>query len=144
MEINASGMELAVLLEEDEEVISSIAKACLSRGIFCGTIVSCVGALKSARLVLKKGLEKTINQHLEIVGNGNISLYEGRPFIHLHISAGGGESGTWVGHLIEGVVDVFCEFVILKSKIPMSRGFDKTLLDKGVTVPYKLKLGEGL
>jgi predicted DNA-binding protein with PD1-like motif len=135
------GREVAVLLEEDEEVISSLVEACSSEGITSGTILSCVGALKSARLILRKGLEKTITQHLEVVGNGNISQYSGKPFVHLHLAAGS-EAGSWVGHLIEGVVDVFCEVIIMESDISMVREYDEALVERGVTVPYKLKLGE--
>ncbi|MBC7112794.1 MAG: DNA-binding protein [Candidatus Methanomethyliales bacterium] len=140
MKVKKSGRELAILLEEDEEVISSLVKACSSEGITSGTILSCVGALKRSRLILRKGLEKTITQHLEVVGNGNISQHNGKPFVHLHLAAGS-ETGSWVGHLIEGVVDVFCEVIIMENDISMVREYDEILLERGVTVPYKLKFG---
>ncbi|MEM4157608.1 MAG: DNA-binding protein [Candidatus Methanomethylicaceae archaeon] len=141
MEVKKSGKELVVLLEEGDEVISSLEEACSLEGVKYGTILSCVGALKSSRLIIRKGLEKTIFQHLEVVGNGNVSLYNGKPFVHLHLAAGG-ESGSWVGHLLEGIVDVFCEVIIVENEVCMVREYDKALLEKGVTVPYKLRLGE--
>lgn len=141
MEVKSSGKEVVIRLDEGEEVISSIVEAVLSEKIISGTIVSCVGALKSSRLILRKGLARTITHHLEVVGNGNISQYKGRPLVHLHLAVGG-EVGTWVGHLLEGVVDVFCEVVILKNEVQMVREHDKSLEVKGVTVPYILKFGE--
>ncbi|MGQ9759728.1 MAG: PPC domain-containing DNA-binding protein [Candidatus Methanomethylicaceae archaeon] len=141
MKIRVGEKELVIRLDENEEVISSIIKACLSERVLSGTIVSCIGALKKCRLILRKGLEKTISDHLEIVGNGNVSQYMGAPFVHLHLAAGG-ESGSWVGHLIEGVVDVYCEIFILKSWISMVRVYDKSLEGRGVTVPYTLEFGE--
>lgn len=128
---------LMMRLDENEEVISSIKEAAASEGIGSGIIISFIGALKSCRLILRKGMERSLETHLEAVGNGNVSLYQGKPFIHLHVSAGSDE-GVWVGHLTGGVVDIFCEVAILPLDLKMVRSYSQSLADSGVTVPYRL------
>lgn len=128
---------LVIRLDEDEEVISSIAKAVASEGISSGVISSFVGALKECRLILRKGLEKSISTHMEVIGNGNISRYKGAPLVHLHVAAGS-DKGIWIGHLTEGIVDVFCEIAITPTDLKMIRRYDQSLADSGVTVPYIL------
>jgi hypothetical protein len=131
---------LVVVLDENDEVISSIGEMVASEGVESGIILSFVGALKSCHLILRKGVERSIETHLEAVGNGNISLYQGRPFVHLHISAGN-DQGAWVGHLTEGIVDVFCEVAVLPLGLNMVRSYSQSLADSGVTVPYRLDFG---
>lgn len=79
------------------------------------------------------------NEHLEIIGNGNITKAEGKVKIHLHI-AGGNENGVKAGHLIGSVVTVFCEVVIrILRGFAMERKMDKKLLSQGVLNPYVLQ-----
>ena len=126
-----------IRLDQGEEVISTLQKVLTSEGVQSGVICSFVGALRDCRLILRKGLEKTVQNHVEAVGSGNISQYEGQTFIHLHLSVGN-DLGTWVGHLNEGIVDIFCEAAVIPVEPKMVRNYDKTLADGGVTVPYVL------
>lgn len=137
MIIHRYGEVLAIRLDEGEEAISAICGALASQGIVSGIIPTFIGALKGCRLIQRKGYEVRIESHVEVVGNGNVSLYEGKPFIHLHVSAGNDE-GTWVGHLVEGYVDIFCEAMIIRIGGRLSRKYGKDLAKSGVTVPYVL------
>ena len=128
---------MIIRIDKEEEVISSISKALSSKGIDSGIIISFVGALKFCQLILKKGLEKSITNHMEVVGNGNISRYKKAPFVHLHVAAGSGKS-FWVGHLTRGIVDVFCEVAIIPIDLKMIRKYEQSLADNGITIPYIL------
>jgi hypothetical protein len=128
---------IIIRLDEGEEVISTLKEAVTSEGVQSGVICSFVGALRDSRLILRKGLERSVQNHVEAVGNGNVSQYQGQPFIHLHLSIGN-DQGTWVGHLNEGYVDIFCEAAVIQVEPKLTRNYDKALAEDGVTVPYVL------
>jgi len=137
MKIKRLGNLLVVRLDENEEVISSLGKTVEGEGLASGVILSMIGARKNCRLILKKGLEQSFNTHMEILGNGNLSSYEEKPFLHIHVSAGSGDS-VWVGHLLEGVVDIFCEIIIMPIEGELVRKYNSSLAESGVTVPFEL------
>ncbi len=130
---------LIVRLDQGDEVIPSLTDAVKAEGIRSAAVISFVGALKGCRLILRKGLEKDIDTHVEAVGNGNISYFRGSPMVHLHVSVGS-DAGTWVGHLLRGVTDVFCEAVIAALPAALVRSYSEELAASGVTVPYVLDL----
>jgi predicted DNA-binding protein with PD1-like motif len=131
---------LAVRLDEGEEAISSLVIALQRHNITAGVIPTFIGALRGCRLILRKGHEERLESHVEVVGNGNVSLYEGMPFVHLHVSAGN-DKGVWVGHLVEGTVDIFCEAMVIPISGTLKRKYGKALAESGVTVPYVLEFG---
>ncbi len=131
---------MVIRLDAGEDVISALNSAMLKHRVRAGAIPTFIGALKNCRLILRKGYEERIETHVEAVGNGNVSLYEGKPFVHLHVSAGN-DKGFWVGHLVEGTVDIFCEVMVLPIAGKLVRKYDIALAKSGVTVPYALDLG---
>jgi predicted DNA-binding protein with PD1-like motif len=137
MKAKSTANMLIIRLDENDEVISSIKDIMKSEGLVSGIVVSFVGALKSCRLILQKGLEKTVKTHVEAVGNGNLSYFNGEPFVHIHVSTGNNQ-GVLVGHLLEGVVDVFCEIAIIPLEMKLTRKYEASLAESGVTVPYIL------
>lgn len=130
---------LAVRLDEGDEVVSSLGRALGQHRMTAGIIPTFIGALRGCRLILQKGHEVRVESHVEVVGNGNVSLYKGKPFVHLHVSAGN-ERGVWVGHLTEGTVDIFCETMVLPVNGKLIRKYGRALANSGVTVPYILDL----
>lgn len=128
-----------VRLDEGEEAVSTLGKALARHRVTAGVVPSFIGALRDCRLILRKGCEKRVAPHAEVVGNGNVSLYEGKPFVHIHVSAGN-DRGVWVGHLVEGTVDIFCEAMILPFGGGLVRKYGQALAESGVTVPYILEL----
>mgnify|MGYP001417912880 CR=1 FL=1 len=131
---------LAVRLDEGEEAVSTLVSALQRHNITAGVIPTFIGALRDCRLILRKGHEEKVESHVEVVGNGNVSLYEGKPFVHLHVSAGN-DKGVWVGHLVEGTVDIFCEAMVIPISGTLTRKYGKALAESGVTVPYVLDFG---
>lgn len=134
-----AGSYLVVRLDPDEEVVSSLSQVVNDEKIRSAVIVSFVGALKGGRLILRKGLERDVTNHVEAVGNGNISYYNGEPFVHIHASVGN-DDGAWVGHLLRGITDIFCEIVLAPTPAPLVRKYSKKLEESGVTVPYELDM----
>lgn len=131
---------MVIRLDQGEEAISSLKTIARNEKFGSAVILSFVGALNYSKVIVRKGVEKEICLHTEVVGNGNISFYNGEPFIHLHVSLGN-DDGSWVGHLLKGIVDIFCEVVLQIMPFEIRRGYDVDLAEKGVTVPFRLELG---
>lgn len=140
MKVMRSGEFVVVRLDEGDEVISSLERAAREEGIGAAVILSFVGALESSKLILQKGVDKELPFHTEAVGNGNIALLENSRFVHLHVALGC-ERGTWVGHLLRGVVGIFCEVIMAPIKPPLKRKYDRELAEKGITIPFCLEVG---
>jgi len=128
-----------IRLDENERIIENLEKVCSKEKVMSGIILSAVGALKEGTLIYRRGCQGDFCEHLEIIGNGNISKVNRKVKIHLHI-AGGNEKGLKAGHLIEGVVTVFCEVAIqILRGFSMERKVDKKLVSQKVLNPYVLK-----
>ena len=138
MEYKRAGDFIVVRLDENERIIENLEKVCSKEKVMSGVILSAVGALKEGTLVYRRGCQGDFHEHLEIIGNGNISKADGKVKIHLHIT-GGNEKGVKAGHLIEGVVTVFCEVAIQVLRgFSMERTIDKELVSQKVLNPYVL------
>jgi hypothetical protein len=134
-----AGDFIVIRLDENERLIENLEKVCSKEKVTSGVILSAVGALKEGTLIYRRGRQGDFHEHLEIIGNGNISKIEGKVKIHLHI-AGGNEKGVKAGHLIEGVVTVFCEVAIqILYGFSMERKVDESLVSQKVLNPYVLK-----
>ncbi len=139
MKYRVSGDNIVVRLEEDEKIVESLEKVCNEEKVTAGVIISAVGAVKRGTLVYRKGCQGDFEEHFEIIGNGNISTVDGKAKIHLHIT-GGNEKEVKAGHLVEGVVTVFCEIVIQRLKgFEMKRRKDEDLVKQKILSPYVLE-----
>ena len=139
MEYKRAGDLIVIRLDEDERVVKNLEKVCSKEKVMSGVILSAVGAMKKGTLIYRRGCEGDFKEHLEIIGSGNVSKVGGKVKIHLHIT-GGNEKGVKAGHLIEGVVTVFCEIVIQVLRgFKMARRVDKELVSQKVLNPYVLK-----
>lgn len=138
MEYKRAGDFIVIRLDEGERVIKNLKKICFREDVSSGVILSAIGALKEGALIYRRGCKMDFNEHLEIIGSGNISEIDGEVKIHMHIN-GGNEKGTKAGHLIEGVITVFCEVVIqILHGFEMKRTFDEDLISQEVLNPYVL------
>ncbi|MBI3298998.1 MAG: DNA-binding protein [Elusimicrobia bacterium] len=70
--------------------------------------ISIIGAVDEAKLgyydqARHRYHDRVFKEDLEIVScQGNVSLKEGKPFLHLHAALGDTELRTWSGHLFPG------------------------------------------
>jgi len=105
----SASKELIVRISHDADLIQSITGLAESKGIKAGSFTA-IGALKSARLGYydQKNHEyrdMKINSPHEVASCvGNISLKDGKPFVHAHAVLADATGNTKAGHLFEGIV----------------------------------------
>jgi predicted DNA-binding protein with PD1-like motif len=129
---------LIIRLDEGEKVVESLTTICLREGVRSGVVLSFVGAVKELELILRKGHQETFGEHFEITGNGNISMLDGRPRVHIHV-VGGNETKVKAGHLVEGTATVFCEIIVkVLEGFKMERRLVEELSMEKVQFPYRL------
>ncbi len=130
MEYRRAGAELAIRLDEGDEIGRSLAELCRKEGIasasFCG-----IGACRKAEIAHydtdgKEYHNKKLEGMLEIVSLcGNITLSEGKPLVHAHISLGLQDFTQAGGHLVSAEVNPTCEISLSVRDIRISRVFDE-------------------
>ncbi len=95
--------------------------------------VRAIGALTQARLgyynqVAREYKEITVPSPCEIVSLvGNISLKDGRPFVHAHLAVAGATGRVLGGHLLEGCLVFAGEYVIRELEVSplLERAYDE-------------------
>ncbi|MDD4052947.1 MAG: DNA-binding protein [candidate division Zixibacteria bacterium] len=106
-----------VRLDRGEEVIETLTSFAARRKIGCGFLQG-IGAVENAEigyfdLAKKKYRRRTIASVAEAVGlNGNISLLDGKPFIHAHIILAGPDQKVAGGHLFSANVAITLEIYV--------------------------------
>lgn len=98
-------------LPEEGELGQALAEFCREHGVQAGWI-SAIGTVRRAVLgyfdqQARTYLRLEVEKPMEIVScQGNVSLKDGQPFVHLHIVLSGSDGQTLAGHLFEGTVFV--------------------------------------
>jgi predicted DNA-binding protein with PD1-like motif len=101
--------ELIVRLKHDAELVQSITELARSKGVEAGSFTA-IGALKSARLGYydqesHEYREMKIDVPHEMAScTGNVSLKDGKTFVHAHVVLADEAGNTKAGHLFEGIV----------------------------------------
>ncbi|MBF0455780.1 MAG: DNA-binding protein [Magnetococcales bacterium] len=104
-------------LDHDADLLEALTHICREERIQLGRIEA-LGAVKKAALGYydqEKKLYRSfeIDRQLEILNLvGNISLKEGEPFVHAHVTLGDDEGRSYGGHLIAGTPIFACEAII--------------------------------
>jgi predicted DNA-binding protein with PD1-like motif len=104
-----AGKDLMVRLKPDAELVRSITELAASKGIEAGSFTA-IGALKRAKLAYydqknRKYREMDIESPHEMASClGNVSVSEGKPFVHAHVVLADERGNTKAGHLLEGIV----------------------------------------
>jgi hypothetical protein len=99
------------------DLLESLTNLCLEHQVFLGRIQA-LGAVSSARIGYYNQKERwyqfsLLDGPLEITQLvGNISLKDGKPFVHAHLSLADEKGLTYGGHLAEGTMVFACEFVL--------------------------------
>jgi predicted DNA-binding protein with PD1-like motif len=99
------------------DLYESISKICTEEDIKIGRVTA-VGAVKQATVAYydqekKKYKSITFKKHLEILNcTGNISLKDGKPFVHMHATFADSKGNVFGGHLTAGTVVFACELTI--------------------------------
>jgi len=121
-----------VNLEPNDQVIKSLTKIAEELKLTSGWI-SGIGAIKRASIGMfdiekKEYNKKDFLDEYELVSfEGNISMKEGKPFIHAHIVFSDKNYLVYAGHLFETVITAAGEFVIHKSTSNIKRIMNNTV-----------------
>ena len=106
-----------IFLEKDEPVMKTLTAFCSKNGIQNGEI-SGIGAVKNIEVGVfdpgsKSYIHKKFDKTHELIScMGNITLKDGEPFIHAHITFGDHDMNVKGGHVFEITVAVVGEFYI--------------------------------
>ena len=117
MKFRKLGEIFILRLEIGEEIITQLKEFCLENKIQSGQ-VSGIGVVRRAKisyfdLSSGKYLHQELSGNMEITSlMGNISVMEGEPFPHLHITLADDKFRIRGGHLSEGVIGVTGEIVL--------------------------------
>jgi hypothetical protein len=110
-------------LPKGGDLLESLNTICADRGYTRGT-VQLIGALEKAALGFYRQAEQRyvsheVDENVEILaGLGNISIKDGKPFVHLHLTLGR-EDGTCLGgHAMPGCIVFACEAALLPLEGP--------------------------
>ncbi|MFC1868278.1 PPC domain-containing DNA-binding protein [Thermodesulfobacteriota bacterium] len=115
-------------LERGCDLWDEIANFCIKENISLGRIEA-IGAVQKARIGFynQESLEYQfldLNQMLEITClKGNVSVKDGEPMIHAHITLSDEKGNCYGGHLSPGTAVFVCELLI--------QAFDGPLLERG-------------
>ena len=104
-------------LEFGADLLEEITRICVDRDIHLGW-VEALGAVKKARLGYYNQKEREyhfyeLDQTLEITNLvGNVSIKDGVPIVHAHVTFSDEDGHAYGGHLAPGTIVFACEIVI--------------------------------
>lgn len=114
----SAGRAFVGRLETGSDLVQEIERFCAEQGITAAQ-VTVIGAVRRARYAYYEQVDHRYRElesetHHEVVGFvGNISLREGRPFLHAHATFADADGATVGGHLLPGCV-VFAGEVMIR------------------------------
>jgi uncharacterized protein len=130
-------------LEIGEEFVDSILHYAEQSKIYAASIQA-IGAIRNFELgyyVLdqKQYLRKKVDEIAELIScSGSLAIKDGKPFVHVHVSAGLRDFSVIGGHLFSAIVAVTAEVILKPMTNVMKRSFNNEtglyLLD---LVPWK-------
>ncbi len=130
MDYKRSSKEIVIRLDEDDEIIESVAAVCSKENIESAFLAG-IGAVKKAEIAhfdtsKNEYASKTFEGMFEIVSmSGNVSMLEGKQTAHIHIVLGKKDFAAVGGHLLNAVVNPTCEIVVLPLENKIAREKDK-------------------
>jgi len=100
-----------------DDLLEALTRVCVERNVTLGRMQA-LGAVRAARIGYYNQKRRTYQFSLldgplgitHLVGN--VSLKDGKPFVHAHLSLADEKGLTYGGHLAEGTIVFACEFVL--------------------------------
>ena len=120
MEYRKFGEKIYIRLDKDDEIIGTLTQICENENISAAQVQG-IGGCETATVGVfdleKKAYERqTVSGLLEMVSlDGNVTRYEGKPYLHLHASFAYREDGAirqLSGHLLSAVIGLTGEIVL--------------------------------
>jgi predicted DNA-binding protein with PD1-like motif len=116
-------------LDHGADIISQITNLAEENGIETGAL-SAIGALSRAKLAYYDQLSHkydtfSLEEPVELAScSGNISMRDGRPFVHAHAVLSDRTGKTWAGHLTSGIIFAAELYLEELSGLPLKRVSD--------------------
>ena len=129
MEYKRFGDKIFVRIDRGEEILGQVEALARREGIRLAS-VQALGALDDFTVGVfdtasKQFLPNHFSGPYEIVSlTGTIDQMDGRPYLHLHLSAGDAKGQVVGGHLKRAVVSATCEMVLALAEGELGRAFD--------------------
>ena len=104
-------------LDNHVEIVEALRSFCEEHHILAGSI-SGLGAVNEATFrflnpATKQYVDKTFAEQMEITNLvGNISQLDGKPYLHVHITAGRSDYSCVGGHLLSARINGACELTV--------------------------------
>jgi predicted DNA-binding protein with PD1-like motif len=125
------GRTLVGRLDRGSDLVAELERICAERGITAAW-VSVIGAVSHAVYAYyhqtdHRYLEMASDTHHEIVGFiGNVSVRDGKPFLHAHATFADEHGACVGGHLLRGITVFASEFTIREmTDVELVRTFDE-------------------
>jgi predicted DNA-binding protein with PD1-like motif len=115
------GRKIMGRLPMGSDLLTSLEQHCADQDLKLGEVWA-IGAVSRARVGYYKQAEQKylftdLNQPLEILSLvGNVSLKDGKPMVHAHVTLAAEDGRAFGGHLAPGTTVFACEFVIQEGK----------------------------
>jgi hypothetical protein len=113
----STGRAFVGRLETEDDLVGEIERLCAEREVHAAW-VSVIGAVRRASFAYyeqddRRYLELSSDEHHEITGFvGNVSLRDGRPFLHAHATFCARDGSAVGGHLLPGCEVFAAEFTL--------------------------------
>jgi len=134
MHVNVKpGRVIVGRLKKGDDLLFALQQICSSQEIRLGEIRA-LGAVKSARIGYydqdrREYFFVDLSKHLELLALiGNVSIRDGKPFAHAHVTFADSRGEAFGGHLAEGTEVFACEFSI--SEYLSDTGFERAMDDE--------------
>ena len=109
-----------IRFDKGEKFPETLARWCAEQKVHAAAIVAGIGMLENiviGRYDGKEYVKKTVEPSSEILSlQGNVSIKEGEPFVHLHVNLADEDMSSRGGHLFEGTVSMTIELVLMEIK----------------------------
>ncbi|MBR6270314.1 MAG: DNA-binding protein [Bacteroidales bacterium] len=118
-------------LDNHVEIMEALAAFCGEKNILAGKI-SGLGATNDATFrylnpSTMKYVDKTFAEQMEITNLiGNISEKDGKPYLHVHVTASRSDNSCIGGHLLSARINGACELFVKTFPEPIHRRHDPT------------------
>lgn len=128
-ELSRPDQPFILVLKKDEELMEGILHCATSLGLKGATITG-LGALKQVsvayyHLDIQQYQTKLFEDDFELISlNGNISMVDDKPFLHIHAAMGKPDYSVFGGHIMSATVAVTAEIAITPLSTPIHREFD--------------------
>jgi uncharacterized protein len=113
------GRKIIGRLAKGDDLLAALEGLAQEHGITLGEVTA-IGAVSQARIGYYNQAERQyyfldLARPLEILSLiGNISVKDGKPMVHAHVTLGDNEGRAFGGHLAPGTLVFACEFAILE------------------------------